>query len=241
VKPAAPEAGGTPIVLFQAVSRSFAEEGKSRLVLDGVELVVAPGELVAIVGASGSGKTTLLNVMGALDGGFRGKASIFGRSLAELDDDARTVLRNRSIGFVFQSFHLLEHLSVLENVKLPLWLGAVGGGGERGPADEDARALACLSEVGLADRAGDRIGPLSGGERQRVAIARALANHPRLVLADEPTGNLDAATGQAILGLFDQIRRQSGEPRAVVVVTHDPKIAARADRVLTLENGRLSA
>jgi putative ABC transport system ATP-binding protein len=218
-----------PIVRFAGVERTF---GSGRKVLTGVELEVRVGELVAIVGASGSGKTTLLNVIGGLDAGFSGRAEIFGRSLGELDDDARARLRNELIGFVFQAFHLLDHLSVGDNVKVPLWLSA------KPPSSDDDRARECLRAVGLEDRSGDPIGPLSGGERQRVAIARAMVNHPRLVLADEPTGNLDAKTGAAIFDLFDQLRKDSGGC-AVVVVTHDPRAASRADRVLSLENGRL--
>jgi ABC-type lipoprotein export system ATPase subunit len=221
-----------PIVRFTGVERAF---GAGRKVLSGVDLEVRAGELVAIVGASGSGKTTLLNVMGGLDAGFSGRAEIFGRSLGELDDDGRASLRNELIGFVFQAFHLLEHLSVSDNVKVPLWLSA-----KPTKADDDARSLECLRAVGLADRSGDPIGPLSGGERQRVAIARAMVNHPRLVLADEPTGNLDAKTGAAIFDLFDQLRKNSAGC-AVVIVTHDPRAAARADRVLSLESGRLGA
>jgi predicted ABC-type transport system involved in lysophospholipase L1 biosynthesis ATPase subunit len=227
------EAARQPIVHLEGLSRTFVDGEKRRKVLDGLELRVDPGELVAIVGASGSGKTTLLNVMGALDASFEGKASIFGRSLGSLDDDGRASLRNQLVGFVFQSFHLLEHLSVIDNVKLPLWLA------RESVRDEDELALRALSEVGLGDRARDRVGPLSGGERQRVAIARALAPSPRLILADEPTGNLDEATGASIFALFDAIRRRSDEGRAVVIVTHDPRVAPRADRVLSLAGGKL--
>jgi putative ABC transport system ATP-binding protein len=222
-----------PIVRFTGVERVF---GSGRKVLNGVDLEVRAGELVAIIGASGSGKTTLLNVMGGLDASFQGRAEIFGRSLGDLDDDARAALRNELIGFVFQAFHLLDHLSVGDNVKVPLWLSAKAASQD----SDDARARECLRAVGLEDRSGDPIGPLSGGERQRVAIARAMVNHPRLVLADEPTGNLDAKTGSAIFELFDQLRK-SGEGCAVVVVTHDPRAASRADRVLSLDDGRLGA
>ncbi|MCC7385383.1 MAG: ABC transporter ATP-binding protein [Deltaproteobacteria bacterium] len=226
------------MVLLENVRRGFRLDGKRRQVLDGLDLRVDAGELVAIVGASGSGKTTLLNVLGGLDATFEGRASIFGQSLSELDDDRRTALRNRLIGFVFQSFHLLEHLSVVENVKVPLWLAAETTHGE---AEADRAAREALARVGLADRAGDRIGPLSGGERQRVAIARAMVHHPRLVLADEPTGNLDAETGAGILKLFDGLRRREGEGCAVVIVTHEARVARAADRVLALEGGKLRA
>ncbi len=219
----------TAVVELAGLRRTF---GK-RAVLDGLELSVAAGELVAIVGASGSGKTTLLNVMGALDATFEGQAALFGQPLRGLDDDARSRVRSQTVGFVFQSFHLLEHLSVLENVKVPLWLL------DPAPdeAEADRRALAALTSVGLGDRVGERIGPLSGGERQRVAIARAVVHAPKLVLADEPTGNLDSETGASILDVFDQLRKDAA--RAVVIVTHDPRVAPRADRVLALQGGKL--
>jgi predicted ABC-type transport system involved in lysophospholipase L1 biosynthesis ATPase subunit len=221
------------VVELSGLRRTFGDGAKRRAVLDGVELTIQAGELVAIVGASGSGKTTLLNVMGALDASFEGEARLFGTSLRGLDDDARSTVRSERVGFVFQSFHLLEHLSVVENVEVPLWL--------LDPTPEEAeaqrRARAALASVGLGDRADDTIGPLSGGERQRVAIARAVVHQPRLVLADEPTGNLDAETGASILGVFDQLRREA--ERAVVIVTHDPRVAPRADRVLTLRDGKL--
>lgn len=224
----------TAAVLLEGVSLAFGDGAAQRRVLDGLDLRVELGELVAIIGPSGSGKTSLLNVIGALDGGFRGKAALFGRSLGELDDDGRAGVRNELVGFVFQSFHLLDHLSVIENVKVPLWLSSRADS----PEHESQLAQDALRRVGLLDRAESAIGPLSGGERQRVAIARALVNKPRLVLADEPTGNLDAETGASIYGLFDEIRKGS-EGCAVVVVTHDPRIARRADRVLRLGGGKL--
>lgn len=232
--------GGTespPIVQIRGLERSFTDGARSRVVLDGLELRVEPGELVAIVGASGSGKTTLLNVVGALDREFGGEVRIFGELLSGLDDDRASDLRNRLIGFVFQSYHLLEHLSVLENVAVPLWIA-----GEAAPAKVRETVLAALRAVGLEDRADSAIGPLSGGERQRVAVARATAHDPRLILADEPTGNLDAETGARVFELLDQLRR-GGPPggRAVLIVTHDRGIARRADRVLELRGGKLSA
>lgn len=220
-------------VRLQGVTRGFIEAGHERSVLRGIDLEVRLGELVAIVGPSGSGKTSLLNVIGALDGGYGGTASIFGEALEPLDDDGRTAIRNAHIGFVFQSFHLLDHLSVLENVQVPMWLS-------RNPApNEDERAKASLQSVGLDGRQGARVSALSGGERQRVAIARAMVNQPKLVLADEPTGNLDADTGTAIYELFDSLRADA--QCAVVVVTHDPRVSDRADRVLTLRDGRLTS
>lgn len=223
-----------PIVSLSGVRRSFAEGGKHRAVLDGVDLEVREGEWVALIGTSGSGKTTLLSVIGGLDGEFDGEATVFDEPLSGRSDDELTDLRRRRIGFVFQSFHLLEHLSVEENVQLPSWLG--------GPADPDgARTRRALERVGLADRAGAQVPSLSGGERQRVAIARALFTDPRLLLADEPTGNLDDKTGEEILDLFDALRKETGEAggRALLVATHDPRVARRADRILRLESGRL--
>ncbi len=220
-----------PIVELAKLGKRFGDKA----VLAELDLEVKAGELVAIVGASGSGKTTLLNVMGALDGSFDGQARIFGQPLLGLPDDQRTRLRNRLVGFVFQSFHLLEHLSVEENVKVPLWLGEA----TKSDGDEQARALEVLKLVGLGDRGGESVAHLSGGERQRVAIARAIVAHPRLVLADEPTGNLDENTGSSVFSVFDAIRKREGDGCAVIIVTHDRRVASRADRVLVLENGRL--
>lgn len=226
------------IVELRGVRRSFFEGGRERRVLDGVDLCLHPGEWVALVGASGSGKTTLLSIVGALDAGFQGEARLFGEALAGLTDEARTGLRNRLVGFVFQSFHLLEHLSVLENVEVPLWLARQGPNG----AECTGQARSALARVGLDGREEAQVRSLSGGERQRVAIARALASHPRLLLADEPTGNLDDGTSEAILELFDTLRRPApGEPeRALLFATHDPRVARRADRILRLEGGRLA-
>ncbi|MEL6186627.1 MAG: ABC transporter ATP-binding protein [Myxococcota bacterium] len=223
------------VISLEGVKRSFTEGGRSRNVLDGIDLTVRGGEWVAMVGTSGSGKTTLLSVIGGLDGRFEGRATVFGETLSGLDDNARTELRHRLVGFVFQSFHLLEHLSVVENVEVPLWLGS-------SPAEEaHAAARHALERVGLGGRESARVPSLSGGERQRVAIARALVTKPRLLLADEPTGNLDDVTGAAILDLFDELRRGAGDedPPALVVATHDPRVATRADRVLRLEGGQL--
>jgi putative ABC transport system ATP-binding protein len=224
-----------PVVSLRGVRRRFREGGAERTVLDGVDLELAAGELCVIVGPSGSGKTSLLNVIGGLDPSFEGRASIFGEDLAGASDDRRAAVRNALVGFVFQSFHLLPHLSVLENVKVPLWLAAEA----RGADEEERLAREALAEVGLSGRASSRLGPLSGGERQRVAIARAMVHHPRLVLADEPTGNLDTDTGGQVFDLFDRVRRRDDHGCAVLIVTHDPRIAARADTVYALEGGQL--
>ena len=225
----------SPIIELNEVSRRFADP--ARTVLRGVSLAVRPRELIALVGPSGGGKTTLLSIMGALDTGYEGRASLFGRHLRDLNDDQLSRLRNESVGFVFQAFHLLDHLSVVENVELALWLmtDPVGVGEAR------RRASTALAEVGLAGREEERVGLLSGGERQRVAIARAIVNRPRLLLADEPTGNLDGETGSRILEIFDRVRRHDSPACAVVVATHDPSLAQQADRVIRLVDGRLEA
>jgi putative ABC transport system ATP-binding protein len=195
--------------------------------LRGVSVTVASGELVAIVGPSGSGKSTLLNLMGALDLPTEGTVRIHGQDLASLDDDGLTRLRRDRIGFVFQFFNLLPTLSALENVMLPSLLAG------RAKKEVRARALAHLAAVGLAKRQGHRPDQLSGGEMQRVAIARALVGDPPLVLADEPTGNLDTKTGEGVLDLLIG----AAGTRSVVLVTHDPRIAERADRILTIRDG----
>lgn len=223
---------------LRSVRRSFQEGGQTRTVLDGVDLSVTPGEWVALMGASGSGKTTLLSVIGGLDADFEGDVEVLGRSLMGASDDSRTELRSHHVGFVFQAFHLLEHLSVLENVEVPLWLSTTAGGDLSAMTQ---RAKASLARVGLSGREEGRVSSLSGGERQRVAIARALVTDPQLVLADEPTGNLDDVAGGAILDLFDELRRSEGDkpPRALLIATHDPRVANRADRVIRLESGRV--
>ena len=196
--------------------------------LRGVSLTIRAGELVAIVGPSGSGKSTLLNLMGALDRASSGTVKIHGEDLGKLDDDALTHLRRDRMGFVFQFFNLLPTLSALENVMLPsLLAGAVN-------EQVRARGVVQLTAVGLANRMGHKPDQLSGGEMQRVAIARALVSDPPLVLADEPTGNLDTKTGQGVLEL---LLGATTERRTVVLVTHDSRIAARADRVLTIRDG----
>ena len=222
------------IIKLEGLTRRF-DGGESRTVLDGIDFEALPGEMIALVGPSGGGKTTLLSIMGALDTGYEGQAVLLGQRLDQLDDDKRSRLRNEAIGFVFQAFHLLEHLSVVENVELALWLLPEGVA-----ADEARRrASAALADVGLAGRESEPVARLSGGERQRVAIARAVVNHPRLLLADEPTGNLDGETGKVILEIFDQIRKRETPGCAVVVATHDQGLAERADRVVRLVNGRL--
>ena len=208
-------------------------------VLQGVSLEVAPGEHVAILGRSGSGKSTLLNLLGGLDRPDRGHDAVVriaGRDLLDMREGARARERARSIGFVFQSFHLLPELTILENVRLPA-LALPGG---RKP-EKLARARRLLEAAGLGDRLGHRPAELSGGEQQRAAVARALMNAPALLLADEPTGNLDSLTGMQVLDLvFDLSGSFFETPPALLMVTHSDAIAARCDRTLRLADGRLA-
>lgn len=201
-------------------------------VLDGVDLAVQRGEMVAIIGASGAGKSTLLHLLGALDRPTTGEVFITGRALSGLDDDAVSALRNRTVGFVFQFHHLLREFTALENVMMPLRIG--------GTDDVDARrrALALLDRMGLSGRAHHRPAQLSGGEQQRTAVARALASDPAVLLADEPSGNLDHGNSERLHDLFAELTREL--EIAMVVVTHNRSLASRADRVLQLEEGRLA-
>jgi len=199
---------------------------------EGVAFDIAPGERVALVGESGSGKSTLLYVAGALDRDFEGEAEVAGTRLAGLSPSALARLRNRAVGFVFQAFNLLDGLTALENVMLP---GVLRRDGEPLPALR-ARAGEALARVGLAGRAEARPARLSGGERQRVALARALLARPAVLLADEPTGNLDTQTGEAIIALF---RELAASGISVLVVTHEERVSSAAARVLHLDHGRL--
>lgn len=197
--------------------------------LDSVSFEIPQGAYVAIVGASGSGKTTLLGLLAGLDTPTRGGVLIDGVDLGPLTEDARAKLRGEKVGFVFQSFQLIPTLTALENVAVPLEL--------RGDPDATARSREVLDRVGLAGRAGHFPTQLSGGEQQRVAIARAFANRPRVLFADEPTGNLDAATGARVIELLEGLNQESGS--TVVIVSHDPALAERAGRILRLNDGRV--
>jgi putative ABC transport system ATP-binding protein len=205
--------------------------GRTVTILEDVGFAVAAREVVAVTGPSGSGKSTLLGLLAGLDRPTSGSIAIDDVEITTLDEDALARLRRDTVGYVFQSFHLIPTLTALENVLLPLELAGAGGGRRRG------RAL--LDAVGLADRAAHYPAQLSGGEQQRVALARAVALRPRLLLADEPTGNLDSATGAHIIELLLALHREFAA--TLVLVTHDPPIAAVADRVLTLHDGRLVA
>ena len=215
-----------------ALRRSFAQGGREIAVLRGVDLTVAPGEIVALLGPSGSGKSTLLQAVGLLEGGFEGSIRIAGEEAAKLDDNGRTRLRRDALGFVYQFHHLLPDFTAEENVVLPQLIR----GGGAGEALTRARAL--LEALGLGARLDHRPAQLSGGEQQRVAVARALANRPALVLADEPTGNLDEATSERVLAEFLRLVREEGA--AALVATHNERLAARMDRVVRLHEGLLN-
>ena len=222
------------MIALRGIRKRFRDAGEELVVLDGVDLEARPGELVAVVGASGSGKSTLLYVAGGLDADFEGEAVVAGRSLAALGPRERAAFRNSAVGFVFQSFNLLPSLSALDNVMLP---GLFARGSPReGLPGLRARALAALERVDLGGQADRLPARLSGGERQRVAIARALLARPAVLLADEPTGNLDAVSGAGVVGLFQEMARGG---MTVLVVTHEERVSSVASRVLHLENGRL--
>jgi len=208
-------------------------DGSELTILDGVEINVAPGEAVAIVGASGAGKSTLLHLLGGLDRPTSGEILLGGVSIAEQGEEELARIRNEQIGFVFQFHHLLREFTALENVMMPLMIG----GTERGMAEDRAREL--LEVVGLGQRLDHMPRQLSGGEQQRVAVARALANRPLIILADEPSGNLDTQTAKELHDLFFRVRAEEGV--ALVVATHNHELADRADRLLQLKEGQLSS
>ena len=225
-----PERSAPALVSLRGVARVYPHGRAEVAALTDVSLDVYEGEKLAIMGPSGSGKTTLLSILGCLDRPTRGEHLFEGKSVAELDDDTLSRLRNRAIGFVFQSFYLLPHLSVAENVETPMQYG------ERPTREWRPRALAALERVGLAARADHRPSELSGGEAQRAAIARALVVEPRLLLADEPTGNLDTTTGGEIAALLDELHAKGS---TIVLVTHNESLARHAERVVTLRDGRV--
>ena len=221
------------ILDVRRLQRSFSQGGETIKVLRGVDLSIAPGEIVALLGPSGSGKSTLLQAVGLLEGGFEGSIRILGEEVAALDNEGRTRVRRDSLGFVYQFHHLLPDFSALENVMLPQLVI------NRSEDEARARAENLLSALGLEHRLTHRPSHLSGGEQQRVAVARALANRPKLVLADEPTGNLDEATADIVLSQFLDLVR--GQGAAALVATHNERLAKRMDRLVRLHEGQLKA
>lgn len=222
---------GTPVVRVSGLTRSFEQGGVRIDVLRGVDLDVRSGEIVALLGPSGSGKSTMLQAIGLLEGGFGGSIAIAGKQAEALNGDERAELRRDHIGFVYQFHHLLPDFSAMENVVLPQLIA------ERPRAESEERARELLSALGLAQRTGHRPSQLSGGEQQRVAVARALANKPDLVLADEPTGNLDEATADKVFEQFVRLVREEGS--AALVATHNERLAMAMDRVVRLHEGHL--
>jgi lipoprotein-releasing system ATP-binding protein len=221
----------TPVLVTRGLKRSFVQGHVTIEVLRGVDLAVAPGEIVALLGPSGSGKSTLLQAVGLLEGGFQGSIRLNGKEAAELDDDGRTRVRRELLGFVYQFHHLLPDFTARENVILPQLVRGAD------PAVAKTRADQLLGALGLAERLDHQPSKLSGGEQQRVAVARALANKPPLILADEPTGNLDEHTADVVFAEFLNLVR--GEGCAALVATHNERIAGKMDRVLRLHEGHL--
>jgi putative ABC transport system ATP-binding protein len=221
----------TPLITLRGVTKTYREGGAERLVLRSVDATICRGELCVLIGRSGSGKSTLLNLIGGIDVPTAGDIAVDGLSLARAGEASRTLFRRRHVGFVFQFFNLIPTLTVEENLRLPLELN-----GRRGD-DATVRVRSLLAEVGLAERGPAFPEELSGGEQQRVAVARALVHEPSLVLADEPTGNLDLETGRQVIDLLDRLTRRAG--RTMVMATHSPEVVGLADRIFRLQDGRL--
>lgn len=219
------------LIHLEGLSKVYRVGDQEIRALDGVDLRIEEGEFIAIIGSSGSGKSTLMHLLGCLDTPTAGRMEICGQDLAKASSDELARVRNNEIGFVFQAFNLLPKLDVVSNIALPLIYAGV-------PARERlARARKAAEDVGLGERLSNRPPQLSGGQCQRVAIARALVNNPRILFADEPTGNLDSATGRMILEMFDALHASG---KTVVLVTHDPAIAARSRRVIEIRDGRIT-
>jgi lipoprotein-releasing system ATP-binding protein len=220
-----------PILRFKGVTRTFMQGGAVLEVLKGVDLSIEPGEIVALLGASGAGKSTLLQAAGLLESGFGGRIEIAGTRVESLSADARTTMRRTRLGFVYQFHHLLPDFSAEENVMLPQLIAGVA------QAQASARARTVLGDLGLSERLSHKPAQLSGGEQQRVAVARALANEPLLILADEPTGNLDETTGRRVLAEFIRLARARGS--AALIATHNQELARSMDRVVVLKEGAI--
>ncbi len=220
------------MIELQGLEKTYHTGGVDTPVLHDINVSIEEGEFVALMGPSGTGKSTLMNILGLLDRPTGGKYTLGGVDLTALDDNQLSTIRNRRLGFVFQLFHLLPRVSVLQNVLLPFLYT------EPYPADAKERAMQILQSVGLGDRINFKPNTLSGGQQQRVAIARALINEPAFILADEPTGNLDSVASGEILDIFDAIHRKG---RTIIMVTHEPDVAARAERVITLKDGRVAS
>lgn len=225
------------LIELKKVSRHFMMGQELLKALDQVDCSVDQGEFVAIVGPSGSGKSTMMNILGILDQPTEGEYFLDGKSVKEMNDDDRALYRNQKIGFVFQSFYLLPRMTALRNVQLPLIYSA-SYDRQYSAAKIDQLSQEAMIAVGLGDRMSHRPNELSGGQRQRVAIARALVNKPKLILADEPTGNLDSKSGREILDLFRRLHQQG---TTVVLVTHDPQIAKEVRRVVTFKDGKVQS
>jgi putative ABC transport system ATP-binding protein len=225
------------IIMARGLSQTYRSAGRTLDVLAGIDLDIAAEEFVAIVGPSGSGKTTLLGLLAGLDRPSAGTVHVDGRDLGALTEDERARFRAANVGFVFQTFQLIPTLTALENVLVPMELARTRANG--GARDDAGRAGDLLGRVGLGDRLDHYPAQLSGGEQQRVALARAFANRPRILFADEPTGNLDAATGRAVIEIM--VRLNAEERTTLVLVTHDPELAARAHRTVRLAGGRIVA
>jgi putative ABC transport system ATP-binding protein len=219
------------VIKMENISKIYANGPTEVRALDKVSLTIGKGEFVAIMGASGSGKSTLMNLIGCLDRATEGEYFLEGIDIKEKSDDELSYVRNQKIGFVFQSFNLVARTSAIKNVELPMIYA------KKGRQDRNDRARLLLENVGLADRGHHVPSELSGGQKQRVAIARALANNPSIILADEPTGNLDSKSSMEIMEIFERLNRQEGT--TVIVVTHEPDIAAFASRVLTFRDGKV--